>query len=38
VKIADLTVKRYSAARDPRADPGGIQVVEAVAAAALVPE
>ena len=28
MKIADLTVKRYSAARDPRADPGGIQVVE----------
>ncbi len=28
VKITDVTVRRYSAARDPRADPGGIQVVE----------
>lgn len=52
MKIADVTVRRYSAARDPRSDPGGIQIVEvhtdagvtglelddAVAAAALVPE
>jgi L-alanine-DL-glutamate epimerase-like enolase superfamily enzyme len=28
VKIADVTVKRYSAARDPRNDPGGIQIVD----------
>jgi L-alanine-DL-glutamate epimerase-like enolase superfamily enzyme len=28
VKITDVTVRRYSAARDPRADPGGIQIVE----------
>jgi L-rhamnonate dehydratase len=27
VKITDVTVKRYSASRDPRTDPGGIQVV-----------
>jgi L-alanine-DL-glutamate epimerase-like enolase superfamily enzyme len=28
VTITDVTVKRYSAARDPRKDPGGIQIVE----------
>jgi L-alanine-DL-glutamate epimerase-like enolase superfamily enzyme len=28
VKITDVTVKRYSASRDPRSDPGGIQIVE----------
>jgi L-alanine-DL-glutamate epimerase-like enolase superfamily enzyme len=28
VKIADVMVKRYSAARDPQTDPGGIQIVE----------
>jgi L-alanine-DL-glutamate epimerase-like enolase superfamily enzyme len=28
VKIADVTVKRYSASREPRKDPGGIQIVE----------
>ena len=44
MKITDVTVKRYSASRQPRTDPGGIQIVEVhtdagvVAAAALVPE
>ncbi len=28
MKITDVTVKRYSAAREPRTDPGGIQIVE----------
>jgi L-alanine-DL-glutamate epimerase-like enolase superfamily enzyme len=28
VKITDVTVKRYSASREPRTDPGGIQIVE----------
>jgi L-rhamnonate dehydratase len=28
VKITDVTVKRYSASRQPRTDPGGIQIVE----------
>jgi L-alanine-DL-glutamate epimerase-like enolase superfamily enzyme len=28
VKITDVTVKRYSASRDPRADAAGIQIVE----------
>jgi L-rhamnonate dehydratase len=28
VKIIDVTVKRYSASRQPRTDPGGIQIVE----------
>jgi L-alanine-DL-glutamate epimerase-like enolase superfamily enzyme len=27
MKITDVTVRRHSAARDPRADPGGIQIV-----------
>jgi L-alanine-DL-glutamate epimerase-like enolase superfamily enzyme len=27
VKITDVTVKRYSASREPRTDPGGIQIV-----------
>ena len=28
MKITDVTVKRYSASRDPRADAAGIQIVE----------
>jgi L-alanine-DL-glutamate epimerase-like enolase superfamily enzyme len=28
MKITDVTVKRYSASREPRTDPGGIQIVE----------
>ena len=28
MKIMDVTVKRYSASRQPRTDPGGIQIVE----------
>jgi L-alanine-DL-glutamate epimerase-like enolase superfamily enzyme len=28
VKITGITVKRYSASREPRTDPGGIQIVE----------
>ncbi len=28
MKITDVTVKRYSGAREPRTDPGGIQIVE----------
>jgi L-alanine-DL-glutamate epimerase-like enolase superfamily enzyme len=28
VKITDVTVKRYSASREPRTDPGGIQIVD----------
>jgi L-alanine-DL-glutamate epimerase-like enolase superfamily enzyme len=28
MKITDVTVKRYSASRTPRTDPGGIQIVE----------
>jgi hypothetical protein len=28
VKITDVTVKRYSGAREPRTDLGGIQIVE----------
>ena len=28
MKITDVTVKRYSASRDPRADVAGIQIVE----------
>ncbi len=28
MKITDVTVRRYSASREPRADPGGIQIVE----------
>src|SRR5262245_2884657 len=28
MKITDVTVKRYSASRTPRTDPGGIQLVE----------
>jgi L-alanine-DL-glutamate epimerase-like enolase superfamily enzyme len=28
MKITDVTVKRYSASRTPRADPGGIQIVQ----------
>ncbi|MGH7311278.1 MAG: hypothetical protein ACREK6_21560, partial [Candidatus Rokuibacteriota bacterium] len=28
MEITNLTVKRYSASREPRTDPGGIQIVE----------
>ena len=28
MKIKDVTVKRYSASRQPRTDPGGIQIVD----------
>src|SRR5919204_6921959 len=28
MKITDVTVQRYSASREPRTDPGGIQIVQ----------